>query len=316
MLFRNILCPQQLFPSLRSPRNIMGNKVSATMCPRLPGPYAIIVKYLVLCCFKKRSCPQTWDLLQRLIVVRAKKFSIDSCHLKHGFPIFLPNKKAKLVWIRGSKESHVQINDPCWVSTLQLFRSLENNAIERSQRDTIKTCSNILGIVIGKKRLVKRTWNEPGRHHQSSLRLFVHQDGLVRLSAFLHSFFVMFLSLFSDQSRIMKLHCSRLLSCALFSGINTADFLTAGFHDWQCSAMNVGPEFADKTQRFFFLLVRLRYNPPANITLLRVGYVMRYNAQVPHTGRIKTIGNILVLKSSRRENHFKVARVEVAEFNA
>ena len=38
ILFRNILCPQQMFPSLRSPRNIMGNDVSATMCPRLPGP--------------------------------------------------------------------------------------------------------------------------------------------------------------------------------------------------------------------------------------------------------------------------------------
>ena len=37
ILFRNILCPQQMFPSLRSPRNIMGNNVSATMCPRLPG---------------------------------------------------------------------------------------------------------------------------------------------------------------------------------------------------------------------------------------------------------------------------------------
>ena len=38
ILFRNILCPQQMFPSLRSPRKIMGNNVSATMCPRLPGP--------------------------------------------------------------------------------------------------------------------------------------------------------------------------------------------------------------------------------------------------------------------------------------
>jgi len=37
ILFRNILCPQQMFPSLRSPRNIMSNDVSATMCPRLPG---------------------------------------------------------------------------------------------------------------------------------------------------------------------------------------------------------------------------------------------------------------------------------------
>ena len=32
------MCPQQMLPSLRSPRNIMGNNVSATMCPRLPGP--------------------------------------------------------------------------------------------------------------------------------------------------------------------------------------------------------------------------------------------------------------------------------------
>ena len=38
ILFRSILCPEQTFPSLRSPRNIMGNNVSATMCPRLPGP--------------------------------------------------------------------------------------------------------------------------------------------------------------------------------------------------------------------------------------------------------------------------------------
>ena len=37
-LFRNILCPQQMFPSLRSPRNTMSNNVSATMCSRLPPP--------------------------------------------------------------------------------------------------------------------------------------------------------------------------------------------------------------------------------------------------------------------------------------
>ena len=37
-LLSNILYPQQMFLSLRSPRNIMGNIVSATMCPRLPGP--------------------------------------------------------------------------------------------------------------------------------------------------------------------------------------------------------------------------------------------------------------------------------------
>ena len=36
ILFRNILCRRQMFPSLRSPRNIMANNVSATMCPRCP----------------------------------------------------------------------------------------------------------------------------------------------------------------------------------------------------------------------------------------------------------------------------------------
>ena len=33
ILFKNILCLQQVFLSFRSPRNIMGNNVSATMCP-------------------------------------------------------------------------------------------------------------------------------------------------------------------------------------------------------------------------------------------------------------------------------------------
>ena len=54
ILFRNILCTQQMFPSLRSPRNIMGNYVSATRCPRLPGPYVALccpmLPYVALCC--------------------------------------------------------------------------------------------------------------------------------------------------------------------------------------------------------------------------------------------------------------------------
>ena len=35
LLRTQILCPKQMFPSLRSPRNVMGSNVSATMCPRL-----------------------------------------------------------------------------------------------------------------------------------------------------------------------------------------------------------------------------------------------------------------------------------------
>ena len=36
--FRNTLCPQQMFPGLRSIETIMSNNVSATLCPRLPPP--------------------------------------------------------------------------------------------------------------------------------------------------------------------------------------------------------------------------------------------------------------------------------------
>ena len=36
--FRNILCRQQMFPSLRSTETIMSNNVSAIICPRLPPP--------------------------------------------------------------------------------------------------------------------------------------------------------------------------------------------------------------------------------------------------------------------------------------
>ena len=43
ILFRNILCPQQMFLSLRSPRNIMSNNVSATVCPRLPVPLGTVI---------------------------------------------------------------------------------------------------------------------------------------------------------------------------------------------------------------------------------------------------------------------------------
>ena len=60
ILFRNILCPQQMFPSLCSmetqhslcvrrvacPRNIMSNNVSATMCHRLPVPICCKVNCL------------------------------------------------------------------------------------------------------------------------------------------------------------------------------------------------------------------------------------------------------------------------------
>ena len=38
ILFRNVLCPKQMFPSLRAQGNVMSNNVSTTMFPRLPPP--------------------------------------------------------------------------------------------------------------------------------------------------------------------------------------------------------------------------------------------------------------------------------------
>ena len=40
--FRNILCPQQMFPGLHSIETIMSNNVSATLCPRLPPPLSLL----------------------------------------------------------------------------------------------------------------------------------------------------------------------------------------------------------------------------------------------------------------------------------
>ena len=47
--FRNISCPQQMFPRLLAQQNIMSNKVSATMCPPVtvacePSLYCVILK--------------------------------------------------------------------------------------------------------------------------------------------------------------------------------------------------------------------------------------------------------------------------------
>ena len=44
ILFRNILGPQQMSPSLRAQGNVMSYNVSATMCPRLPVPLDIFAE--------------------------------------------------------------------------------------------------------------------------------------------------------------------------------------------------------------------------------------------------------------------------------
>ena len=46
ILFRNSLCPQQMFPSLRSPRNIMGNNVSS-FASTLTWPFGRLLQFLI-----------------------------------------------------------------------------------------------------------------------------------------------------------------------------------------------------------------------------------------------------------------------------
>ena len=46
ILFRNILCPKQMFPSLRSPRNIMGNNMSS-FTRALTAAFEPILSFLV-----------------------------------------------------------------------------------------------------------------------------------------------------------------------------------------------------------------------------------------------------------------------------
>ena len=56
ILFRNILCPQQMFPSLRAQGNVMSNNVSATMCPRLPVPLRTFTLSAHPYCARKSTC--------------------------------------------------------------------------------------------------------------------------------------------------------------------------------------------------------------------------------------------------------------------
>ena len=69
ILFRNILCPQQMFPSLRAQGNVMSNNVSATMCPRLPVPLRYWQTRTHCCrhkCFP--VCPRAQHLLRTQIL--------------------------------------------------------------------------------------------------------------------------------------------------------------------------------------------------------------------------------------------------------
>ena len=62
ILVRNILCPQQMFSSLRNMRYIMSNNVSATMCLRLPVP--LLAQTFNLCFLSITSKNLQTDVMQ------------------------------------------------------------------------------------------------------------------------------------------------------------------------------------------------------------------------------------------------------------
>ena len=76
ILFRNILFPQQMFPSLRSPRKIMSINVSATMCPRLPVPLALVTCFRAIRTGRMFSLASRWYMCSR------------AYHWLHVFPPF------------------------------------------------------------------------------------------------------------------------------------------------------------------------------------------------------------------------------------
>ena len=87
IVFRNILCPQQMFPSLRSPRN-MGNNVSATLCPRLLGQICSVAPF--------RSAKYVISWLGK-IGVRTENCDISG---KRLFPCSVCKYGLNMCWIR------------------------------------------------------------------------------------------------------------------------------------------------------------------------------------------------------------------------
>ena len=77
ILFRNILCPQQMFPSLGAQGNVMSNNVSATMCPRLPPPLVNGETFLFV--FKNASHSLSCNDIQHLISVRFESWPVTLC---------------------------------------------------------------------------------------------------------------------------------------------------------------------------------------------------------------------------------------------
>ena len=100
ILFRNILCPQQMFPSLRSPRNIMGNNASATTCPCLPGPLVprlVVNNYCVLCRVKAKKENKNIQQNHSPLFTMIPKESVALCMQQFQHPREVPSCRLSLL---------------------------------------------------------------------------------------------------------------------------------------------------------------------------------------------------------------------------
>ena len=100
IFLRNILCPQQMFPSLLAQGNVMSNNVSATMCPRLPPPYCSAARALSESVFSdcqqivKKICFVVFcaEILQQFSPTLAKRLLTSCVFLSHGETLHCQNK--------------------------------------------------------------------------------------------------------------------------------------------------------------------------------------------------------------------------------
>ena len=88
------LCPQQMFPSLRSPGNIMSNNVSATMCPRLLVSLGSLSKPRRR---RQQERHQTKGLMSRTVAVHVRYKSLY-ISLPANFSYYSTNCNTIQIW--------------------------------------------------------------------------------------------------------------------------------------------------------------------------------------------------------------------------
>ena len=123
ILFRNILCPQQMFPSLRSPRNIMGNNVSSFTRAFRPFLFSYLAHWLAM----EAQTSDPWDVYRIL-----EKGLRDIYVCIHNWP--LPTEafqgQCKQTMINRYSNKHNHVKNPNWREAYQLAINKRSREVE------------------------------------------------------------------------------------------------------------------------------------------------------------------------------------------